>query len=267
MQFYKYHGAGNDFVLIDNRSGHFSPERDRVAAMCHRRFGIGADGLMTLERDPLYDFRMRYFNADGGESTMCGNGGRCIALFAEHLGIGGREKRFISIDGPHTARVDVLGVDGGEVSLQMIDVTRVVHDEGFFFLNTGSPHYVEFVDDLEAVDVERLGREIRESEAFAAIGGTNVNFVQIEEYGRIAVRTYERGVEAETWACGTGAVASAIAACMYRFPACVLFEVRVRGGVLHVGFRRDHDSFTDIVLTGPAQRVFVGEIDTASFER
>ena len=261
LQFAKYHGAGNDFVLVDNRAGHFDPTRERVAALCHRRFGVGADGLMTLERDPLLEFRMRYFKADGGESTMCGNGGRCIALFAEHLGIGGRVKEFMGSDGPHSATVDADGADGGVVTLRMVDVAQVVHEQGFFFLNTGSPHYVEFVDDLDGLDVDTLGREIRRDGAFAEIGGTNVNFVRIDGYGRIAVRTYERGVEAETWACGTGATAAAIAAHLYRFPNCLSFGVDVRGGELRVAFRTVGDGFTDVMLTGPARRVFSGVID------
>ena len=153
-KFSKYHGAGNDFVMIDGRTEPFDATPERVAALCRRRTGIGADGLMILESDPAEEFRMRYFNADGGEATMCGNGGRCIALFAHHLGIGGMRKRFIGVDGPHTA--ELLRVEGpeGEIRLGMIDVRRVeVHPE-YLFLDTGSPHYVEFVESVRGVDVE-----------------------------------------------------------------------------------------------------------------
>ena len=204
-KFSKYHGAGNDFVMIDGRTEPFDATPERVAALCRRRTGIGADGLMILESDPAEEFRMRYFNADGGEATMCGNGGRCIALFAHHLGIGGMRKRFIGVDGPHTA--ELLRVEGpeGEIRLGMIDVRRVeVHPE-YLFLDTGSPHYVEFVESVRGVDVAGRGAAIRHSAAFAARGGTNVNFVEIVSDGHIRIRTFERGVEAETLACGTGA--------------------------------------------------------------
>lgn len=206
-KFSKYHGAGNDFVMIDGRTEPFDATPERVAALCRRRTGIGADGLMILESDPAEEFRMRYFNADGGEATMCGNGGRCIALFAHHLGIGGMRKRFIGVDGPHTA--ELLRVEGpeGEIRLGMIDVRRVeVHPE-YLFLDTGSPHYVEFVESVRGVDVAGRGAAIRHSAAFAASGGTNVNFVEIVSDGHIRIRTFERGVEAETLACGTGATA------------------------------------------------------------
>ena len=160
-KFSKYHGAGNDFVMIDGRTEPFDATPERVAALCRRRTGIGADGLMILESDPAEEFRMRYFNADGGEATMCGNGGRCIALFAHHLGIGGMRKRFIGVDGPHTA--ELLRVEGpeGEIRLGMIDVRRVeVHPE-YLFLDTGSPHYVEFVESVRGVDVAGRGAAIR----------------------------------------------------------------------------------------------------------
>ena len=192
-KFSKYHGAGNDFVMIDGRTEPFDATPERVAALCRRRTGIGADGLMILESDPAEEFRMRYFNADGGEATMCGNGGRCIALFAHHLGIGGMRKRFIGVDGPHTA--ELLRVEGpeGEIRLGMIDVRRVeVHPE-YLFLDTGSPHYVEFVESVRGVDVAGRGAAIRHSAAFAARGGTNVNFVEIVSDGHIAPRRVRTG--------------------------------------------------------------------------
>ena len=172
QKFYKYHGAGNDFVLIDNRSGGFDVSRAHVAALCCRRTGVGADGLMLLENDPRELFRMRYFNADGGESTMCGNGGRCIVLFAHHLGIGGSRKRFSGIDGVHDAQILSADATAGEIRLGMIDVPRVEKFPDHYFLDTGSPHHVEFVPDVRREDVARKGAMIRRSDPYAAAGGS-----------------------------------------------------------------------------------------------
>lgn len=199
QRFYKYEGAGNDFVVIDGRTGGFIPGRERVAFLCDRRRGIGADGLMILGHDPEQQFRMRYFNADGGESTMCGNGGRCIALFAEHLGIGGATKLFTGIDGVHEARMLEVEGDRGEVALGMIDVPEIDRHDGYCFLNTGSPHYVEFVEDVRSVDVCSRGAAVRWGEPFAAGGGTNVNFVERVGDGHIPgahVRARRRGRDA-----------------------------------------------------------------------
>ena len=259
QKFYKYHGAGNDFVLIDNRSGGFDVSRAHVAALCCRRTGVGADGLMLLENDPRELFRMRYFNADGGESTKCGNGGRCIVLFAHHLGIGGSRKRFSGIDGVHDAQILSADATAGEIRLGMIDVPRVEKFPDHYFLDTGSPHHVEFVPDVRREDVTRKGAMIRRSDPYAAAGGTNVNFVEIVSDGRIRVRTYERGVEAETLACGTGATASALAAAVRSGSDCRNYRVDVEGGVLFVSFERTGDErFTNVTLTGPAQKVFEG---------
>ena len=259
QKFYKYHGAGNDFVLIDNRSGGFDVSRAHVAALCCRRTGVGADGLMLLENDPRELFRMRYFNADGGESTMCGNGVRCIVLFAHHLWIGGSRKRFSGIDGVHDAQILSADATAGEIRLGMIDVPRVEKFPDHYFLDTGSPHHVEFVPDVRREDVARKGAMIRRSDPYAAAGGTNVNFVEIVSDGRIRVRTYERGVEAETLACGTGATASALAAAVRSGSDCRNYRVDVEGGVLFVSFERTGDErFTNVTLTGPAQKVFEG---------
>lgn len=262
QKFYKYQGAGNDFVLIDGRRGGFDPRRELVAALCDRHTGIGADGLMILGTDPREDFRMRYFNADGGESTMCGNGGRCIALFAHHLGIGGLHKTFSGTDGRH--EVELLSADGlrGEMVLGMIDVRTVERGAGYYFLDTGSPHYVKFVEDVRTADVFGEGGAIRRSAVFASGGGTNVNFVQLLGDGHIRVRTFERGVEDETLACGTGAVASAIAAAVHGGTSCRNYTVEVEGGTLGVRFNSvENKGFTDVVLQGPAQKVFEGEIE------
>ena len=262
QRFYKYEGAGNDFVVIDGRTGGFIPGRERVAFLCDRRRGIGADGLMILGHDPEQQFRMRYFNADGGESTMCGNGGRCIALFAEHLGIGGATKRFTGIDGVHEARMLEVEGDRGEVALGMIDVPEIDRHDGYCFLNTGSPHYVEFVEDVRSVDVCSRGAAVRWGEPFAAGGGTNVNFVERVGDGHIPVRTFERGVEDETLACGTGATASALATALLSGSPVRRYRVDVEGGTLFVAFESaDGSSFSHVVLTGPAKKVFEGEID------
>jgi diaminopimelate epimerase len=256
MTFYKYQGTGNDFVLIDDRAQTF-PAHDQayIAHLCYRRFGIGADGLILLQNHPDYDFRMVYFNADGAEGSMCGNGGRCIVRFAHDLGLFEATTRFLAVDGEHTAEVR-----GEQVHLHMSNVPAWPDEAAAYtYLNTGSPHVVQFVDDVAAYDVVGEGRRIRYSEAFAP-GGTNVNFAQRIEGQSLWVRTYERGVEDETYSCGTGVTAAALAA--YRqqgLPSPV--AIRVVGGTLQVAFTPHPDgSFTDIYLIGPAERVFVGEV-------
>lgn len=261
VSFSKYQGAGNDFVLIDARTGDPGLTREHIRRLCDRRFGIGADGLMTLERDPAgTDFYMRYYNSDGGESTMCGNGGRCIARFADHLGIGGRVKRFDSSDGFHEAEL----LPDGLIRLRMIDVAEVktLADGCSWFVFTGSPHYVEIVENVMATDVAGRGAEIRRRPEFEAMGGTNVDFVQVLGAGRIRVRTFERGVEAETLACGTGVTAAALTVHRVRQPERREFTVEAMGGTLNVKFAPTADGgFTDVFLTGPAERVFTGETE------
>ena len=265
--FAKYEGAGNDFILIDNREGGFTPRAELIAALCDRHFGIGADGLMTLARNAEIDCSMRYYNADGSEGEMCGNGARCFALFAEHRGIGGETKFFDAADGLHTARIRRLKGTSGEIELGMIAVREIRTGDGWWFLNTGVPHYVEFVDDLEAVDVTGRGRAIRrDTTRFPQ--GTNVNFVQITGDGTIRMRTYERGVENETLACGTGATAAAIVTAFARQPHTTDFRITVPGGALAVRFSHEQgtQTYTDIRLTGPARRVFEGVFDSENFE-
>ena len=279
--FAKYEGAGNDFILIDNREGGFTPRAELIAALCDRHFGIGADGLMTLARNAEIDCSMRYYNADGSEGEMCGNGARCFALFAEHRGIAermykaypevfstadGRECRIDAADGLHTARIRRLKGTSGEIELGMIAVREIRTGDGWWFLNTGVPHYVEFVDDLEAVDVTGRGRAIRRDTARFP-QGTNVNFVQITGDGTIRMRTYERGVENETLACGTGATAAAIVTAFARQPHTTDFRITVPGGALAVRFSHEQgtQTYTDIRLTGPARRVFEGVFDSENF--
>ncbi|GAA4395211.1 diaminopimelate epimerase [Nibrella viscosa] len=255
IDFYKYQGTGNDFVMIDDRAETF-PVQDQalVAHLCHRRFGIGADGLILLRNDPDYDFRMIYFNADGAEGSMCGNGGRCIVRFAHDLGVFDRRTRFIAVDGAHEAEVtpDV-------VALKMNTVSGMTVQPHYIFLNTGSPHVVKFTEDLESLDVVAEGRPIRYSEPFAP-GGTNVNYVQVLDEQHLFVRTYERGVEDETYSCGTGVTAAALAV-HRQYGLSSPIAIRTLGGDLRVAFTPQQDgSFRDISLIGPAHRVFGGQV-------
>ncbi|HQU58134.1 MAG TPA: diaminopimelate epimerase [Saprospiraceae bacterium] len=260
IPFHKYQGAGNDFILIDQRSRPYLSRKDstQIERLCDRHFGIGADGLILLQEKAGYDFEMVYFNADGGEGSMCGNGGRCIVAFAHHLGLITDSCRFQAVDGPHEARRRA----NGWIELRLGDVASVEQGQGYYFLNTGSPHYVTFVDDLQAVNVYQQGRAIRYSERFRA-EGANVNFVQVQGNG-IAVATYERGVEDETLACGTGVTASAIARYL-QTPANGLqtIPIQAKGGQLEVRFEPKGDGFTNIWLCGPAEKVFEGTIQSA----
>lgn len=252
--FYKYHGAGNDFVLIDNRKLTFEADNiSLIAWLCDRRFGVGADGLMLLQECPGFDFKMRYFNSDGREASMCGNGGRCIAAFARRLGITNDKTTFMAVDGVHEA---VFEPDG-DISLKMTDVKAVEADGPAYFLNTGSPHYVRFVETLDGLDVYQEGRAVRYSDRFRE-QGTNVNFVR-QEGDHLTVYTYERGVEDETLACGTGITASALSAALRSGWTEGQFRVTAKGGQLAVSFRREGEGFTDIWLKGPAAFVFEGQ--------
>lgn len=266
--FAKYEGAGNDFILIDNRDGGFTPEATLIARLCDRHFGIGADGVMTLSRNAEIDCSMRYYNADGSEGEMCGNGARCFALFAEHLGIGGETKFFDAPDGLHTARIRRTKGATGEIEVGMIAVREIRCGDGWWFLNTGVPHYVEFVDHLSQVDVLGRGRAIRNDLARFP-QGTNVNFVEVAGPGHIRMRTYERGVENETLACGTGATAAAIVTAYTQQPETDRFRVEVPGGELRVRFTHEaaDQTYTDIHLSGPARRVFEGAFESDNFQR
>ena len=265
--FVKYEGAGNDFVVIDNRTLAFNPVPEVVSALCDRRFGIGADGLMLLQNNDSSDFTMRYFNADGYEATMCGNGGRCISLFAVHLGIGNPSGlRFTASDGLHSARLtDGGNGDCGEIALGMIDCDEPQQFNDGWYVDTGVPHCVVFVEDVDEVDVFGVGRSIRYSKQFEPFGGVNVDFVQVVGEGELRIRTYERGVENETLACGTGAVASAVVASRVHQPLVQQFDVAVRGGLLRVTFNHCGNQYRNVVLAGPARRVFSGTFDCENF--
>lgn len=253
LLFSKYQGAGNDFVMIDNRKEDF-PKDDPVliAKLCDRRFGIGADGLILLENDKEIDFRMVYFNADGKESTMCGNGGRCIVSFAQQLGLIGNETTFSAIDGLHHAVVQ----EDGRVALGMKDVESIEQvSKNEYVLDTGSPHYVIVVDEMPE-DILKQAHAIRYNERFKK-EGINVNFIVIKE-DKIHIRTYERGVENETLACGTGAVAAAVVAS--QLTERNGFQIQTQGGLLEVCFSKN---FQQVVLKGKATFVFEGSIQIA----
>ena len=254
--FFKYQGTGNDFVIFDNRNGTIDFTTEQVKFLCHRRFGIGADGLMLLNNHASYDFEMKYYNADGNESSMCGNGGRCLVKFAQDIGIMRTNYSFLATDGPHEASINMDGI----VSLKMNDVNKVNFKSGHFILNTGSPHYVEMASNVMDLDVLKKGREIRYSPDFEK-EGINVNFVeQLEEPDKILVRTYERGVEAETYSCGTGVTAAALV-CHHNDNGFNRVEVETLGGHLSVEYDIIHDAFKNVWLNGPAKKVFEGTIE------
>ena len=258
LNFYKYQGTGNDFILLDNRDGNIRLSRAEVAFLCHRRFGIGADGLMLLETYAGFDFYMRYYNSDGAESSMCGNGGRCITAFAQKLGIITGKAHFCAIDGPHLSEIGAAGW----VRLKMQDVNDIRQEEGFALLDTGSPHLVQWSSCVADEDVTGKGRSIRNEARFAP-GGVNVNFVAQNSNG-LTMRTYERGVEDETLSCGTGATAAAIAATAEKTGA---FETNIEtpGGNLLVSFYKPTpDSARQVWLSGPATFVFEGTISLKS---
>lgn len=252
FNFYKYQGTGNDFVMIDNRDGSFDGDLDLVRRLCDRKFGIGADGLIAIQPHPEYDFEMVYFNADGTQS-MCGNGARCAVAFSAFLGIVDGKTRFLAIDGPHEACIS-----GNQVELLMGDVAEISDRSGDFFVNTGSPHHIRFVEDAEKYPVVNEGRMVRNASSYAP-GGTNVNFVQPLAEDQIFVRTYERGVEDETLSCGTGVTAAAIVHGTRLNQNKV--KIKTLGGELSVRFQSNPDgSFSNIWLIGPALQVFAGKI-------
>lgn len=272
MIFYKCHGAGNDFLVADNRDGSYVLSAADVRRLCDRHTGFGADGLMLLENSPEYDFRMVYYNPDGSTGMMCGNGGRCMVAFAALSGID--SFTFEAADGVHEARIISREGPRFVVRLKMKDVSEIrrVGDEGWF-LDTGTRHFVRFVEDAEAVDIASEGPRYRHDARFAP-EGANVNFVSLED-GILKVRTFEKGVEAETLACGTGIVASSVAAVRGGLvwkggmPAgsCAggFYDVTVQARIstLHVAFRTDGgDSFTDVWLEGPAE--FIGKVEPGS---
>jgi diaminopimelate epimerase len=253
--FNKYQGAGNDFIIIDNRNGNFNPSAtELINKLCDRRFGIGADGLILVSKHKEADFEMKYFNSDGKIASMCGNGGRCVAHFARKWNIAGIKQKFMAFDGIHEA-----AIDNDAVRLQMGNVNEYKLIDGNYFINTGSPHYVVFTRNIDSINVFEEGKKLRWSPLFAP-GGTNVNFVEVMNNG-LYIRTFERGVEDETLACGTGVTASAIASVLKGHFDTNSVSVRTKGGNLRVDFEIKNEKVFNIWLTGPATFVYEGKIE------
>ena len=254
-QFFKYQGTGNDFVMIDNRQNDIDIEDSKlIAHLCDRKFGVGGDGLIVLEDDPTSDFKMIYFNADGCESTMCGNGGRCVVHFAKYLGIIDNEAYFSAIDGFHRAKIK-----DDEIHLSMHNVTDIQYNKDSVFLDTGSPHHIEICTNLDTLNVKVLGAQLRFGELYG-VRGANINFVEKINTSTFKVRTYERGVEDETLSCGTGVTAVAIAMHHNKMTTNTKLNILTVGGELHVSFNVDSRIYNDIWLTGPAVQVYNGFI-------
>ncbi|ADV47369.1 diaminopimelate epimerase [Cellulophaga sp. E16_2] len=255
LTFYKFQGTGNDFVMVDNRQNLFDKKDTKlIAFLCDRRFGVGADGLILLENEDGLDFKMVYFNSDGNESTMCGNGGRCLVSFANYLGIIENSASFNAIDGLHKA-----SIKEGLVSLQMKNVSEIKEKPNAVFLDTGSPHHVQLVANLKDFNVKKEGARLR----YGVYGekGSNINFVEQIDAVNFSVRTYERGVEDETLSCGTGVTAAAIA--MHKTAKTAGNEIYIKalGGDLTIRFDVEDGVYSNVFLTGPAKFVFKGEID------
>ncbi len=265
IHFYKYQATGNDFVLIDNLSGKYAFSQNQIKSICDRKFGVGSDGLMLIEKHPSLHFNLQYYNSDGSQS-LCGNGSRAAVNMAASLGLINGTAKFMAFDGLHEAEIAA----GGIVRLKMNDVREVKKIDEDYFINTGSPHLIHFVADLENYPVYETGRKIRYSEPFMP-GGTNVNFVEVKPDNTIFVRTYERGVESETLSCGTGVTAAALGASYHGLTSPI--TIKTRGGDLSVEFQtrqsglsynlpdKEADIFEDIFLVGPAKMVFEGDLE------
>lgn len=258
INFSKYHGTGNDFIMIDDRENVVDLSVAQVRSLCDRHFGVGADGLIKILFKNSFDFEMVYYNSDGNLGSMCGNGGRCAAAFVHQLGMIGSEASFSAFDGPHHA--SIISLSPMLVKLKMNDVSKVSKEGDCFVVNTGSPHYVTFVNSVEKIDIVKMGREIRNSKEYVN-EGINVNFVEIEN-GGLKIRTYERGVEDETLSCGTGVTASVLAAVSAGLITLKdICRVSTPGGKLKVYFKSASHGFEQIWLEGPAEVVFSGVVE------
>ncbi|HEY9117485.1 MAG TPA: diaminopimelate epimerase [Roseivirga sp.] len=253
ISFYKYQGTGNDFVMIDNRENVFDKNDIKlVTKLCDRKFGIGADGVILIEQSITSDFEMVYYNPDGSQS-LCGNGSRCAVMFARFLGLIKDETNFMAIDGEHYAKIE-----GENVHLKMHDVETYEVINNDFLIDTGSPHYIQFVENTEAIDPITEGRKIRYSDRFKE-KGVNVNFLEKVDEENVKIRTYERGVENETLSCGTGCTAAALSMAIDNDISSV--GLQAMGGNLRVDFQKENRRFTNIYLIGPAEQVFQGQIE------
>lgn len=254
LSFTKYHGTGNDFIMIDStKNADFSLSNEQISFLCDRRFGIGADGVIIIFRHKEYDFEMRYHNADGSMS-FCGNGARCAVKFAQSLALFDSTARFIAIDGEHLATLD-----GDLISLKMNDVKNYSLNEDHYVIDTGSPHYIQFTKDLAKEDIVKFGKEVRYSPTYKTVG-INVNLVEVSSDNKLKMLTYERGVEDETYSCGTGATAVALAYGDTMNLTKINVDIQVKGGMLKVKALRKGKDFEAIYLIGPAVAVFQGEI-------
>lgn len=254
FSFVKYQGTGNDFIMMDCTSNeNFHLTADQIKELCDRRFGIGADGVILIHQHPTLDFTMNYYNADG-TTSFCGNGARCAVHFAHSLGLFKNKTIFKAVDGIHTA-----ALKEGMVALKMNDVPSFTKDETAFILHTGSPHFVKFVSDLDDEDIVEYGRKIRYSATYKK-EGINVNLVEVIGDNHLEIRTYERGVEDETYSCGTGATAAALALSLVLDFNDINVVIDVKGGQLEVKAERFGDAFESIYLIGPAKKVFNGNI-------
>lgn len=256
LTFYKYQGCGNDFIIIDNRLNIFDTTNiNLINSLCDRHFGIGADGLICLENEDGFDFKMVYFNADGNESTMCGNGGRCIVAFAKFLNIIKNKAHFTAIDSIHKATIN-----GKIISLQMQDVKTIIIKDDTAFLNTGSPHHITYKTDIDQIDVKIEGHDLRYGAPYYE-EGANINFVEQINNNTFKVRTYERGVEDETLSCGTGVTATAIASHKTKKTINTVINLQTKGGHLKVSFTEKDGVYSEVFLEGPAVQVFKGIIE------
>lgn len=261
IHFFKYQATGNDFVIIDNRKNQYSFTNQQIEKICDRRFGVGADGLMLIEKHPLLDFNLVYYNSDGSQS-LCGNGSRAAVLMAATLGLLKSITSFNAYDGKHDAQL----LANGDVRLKMNDVNIVQKKGVDYFIHTGSPHHIRLVENLNHYPVVAEGRKIRYSDEYAP-EGTNANFIELLNNNTISLRTYERGVEDETFSCGTGATAAALAAYFHGYKSPVF--VNVKGGTLSVEFKvspsgpngSQSANFQDVFLIGPAKMVFEGDLE------
>ena len=254
IQFHKYHGCGNDFILIDNRALGLSLSSDQIKKLCHRRFGIGSDGVILIQNESGFDYHMLFYNPDGSQS-FCGNGSRCALHFSQILGIIEKKADFTAIDGSHEGILNGL-----HTSIHMSDVPEIEKGKDFYYVDTGSPHYVKFVDNIDEMDVYKEGQEIRYNERFKEVG-TNVNFVELLDIN-VKSRVYERGVENETYSSGTGTTAVALCTALHSSSNRNEVTVETRGGKLSVSFdKKGVDGFKNIWLKGPVTPVFEGQFE------
>lgn len=259
LHFYKYHGAGNDFVIIDNAEVTFDETNYAlINRICDRHFGIGADGLMVLKKHSGYDFEMLYYNSDGMPGTMCGNGGRCITAFAHLKGYIGNETNFLAMDGIHQAKI----INEKSIALRMNDISTIETLSDGFMIDTGSPHFVKFLSGIDALDIYSEGKKIRNEQRFTP-DGINVNFCELLSENTLKIATFERGVENETLACGTGSVASAIALCCQKPDNTYKIDIQAKGGNLNVEFTKINNTYTNIWLSGPIAFVFEGKYNVS----